>query len=505
MCCSVQSNFFDFINCLYQSETKNTTDKLFSAIELDVDNKSITILSYNTSWLSCLNEKYGNIYFPIEMFSDKLAQLNSELVISVMHHPFSWQGPENSRLMAKHIENTSNIVLTGHEHQTSISFKSDMLNSSTEYIQGEILQDNDDSSKSGFNFIIIDMAHKAQLIKEYVWSDNSYVIKNPDSNWISYKNIVGFDKTKNKISSLHAKYLIDTGMLLNHINKTDISLDDIYVYPNLRDRNIDKSKLTLDNIVNLKELLSASQTIGKYIIFGSEKSGKTALCKHAFTFYHKKSFIPLLVDGRNITTTSIESFFKLLNSLYRKQYDNHEYASYSSVTDDKRILIIDDFDNCRLNHKYKNILLTHLNEHFNQIIITVNDSFQVGGMSSDRQLKKDVFRDYYRYDLLQFGHALRNELITRWNLLGQELNIEEDELFRKNDKAKSVIDSVIGKNLVPSYPIFLLTLLQSYEVGGQTNLKTSSQGYYYDYLIIHSLGRIVKRHDEIDVIYNYIK
>ncbi|MFA7061667.1 MAG: metallophosphoesterase [Pedobacter sp.] len=504
LCCSVQDNYINFANCLYQSESALPTDKLLNITKHEVNGKLISIASYNTSWLSCINEKYGNIYFPVERYSDELNQLDSELVISIMHHPFSWQGPENNRLMAKYIENTSSIVLTGHEHHTSISFKSDMLNSSTEYIQGAILQDNMDSSVSGFNFIIFDLSNKKQLIKEYVWSENSYDIKNPDSSWFSYRYINGFDRTKNKISVLHEKYLTDTGMMLNHAKKTDILLDDIYVYPNFRDRTVDNRKQKLEHIVNLKELLSASQSTGKYIIFGSEKSGKTALSKHIFSFYHKKGFIPVLVDGRNISASSTESFFNLLNSLYKKQYENHEFSSYSSVLDDKRVIIIDDFDNCRLNQKHKYALLNHLNEHFNQLILTVNESFQIGGIAADGEIHKDSFKDYYQFDLLQFGHALRNELVTRWNLLGQELEIEEDELVRQNDKAKTIIDSVIGKNLVPSYPIFLLTLLQSFEAVSPHNLKTSSQGYYYDYLIIQSLGRLVKRNDEIDAIYSYI-
>lgn len=503
-CCAVQDNFFNFANCLCQTDIRTPSEKLFNIAKFDVQGKLITFAIYNTSWLSCIHEKYGNLHFPIESYTDELNQIDSELVISMMHHPFSWQGPENSRLMAKHIEFTSSIVLTGHEHQTSISFKSDMLSSSTEYIQGEVLQDSDDIAQSGFNLVLFDLAHKQQQIKEYVWSDNIYDLKNPDAEWVSYKHIHGYDRSKNKISTTHEQYLTDTGMMLNHPSKTDVLLDDIYVYPNLRDRNIDNRKMALEHTVNLKELFSASQPIGKYLVFGSEKAGKTALCKHAFTFYHKKGFIPVLIDGHDISSTTMDDFFKTINSLYKKQYENLEYASYSSVTDDKRVIIIDNFDNCRLNHKYKFVLLKHLNEHFSQILLTVNESFQLGRIASDGEFNKDAFQDYHQYDLLHFGHALRDELISRWNLLGCEHELEENELIRRNDKAKSVIDSVIGKNLVPSFPIFILILLQSSEAMTPHNLKISSQGYYYDYLIIQSLGKVGKRSDEMDAIYNYV-
>ena len=504
LCCSVQSNYFGFVNCFSQDGSETGSDKLFNIKNYEFGDKSISIIAYNTSWLSCLNEKYGHIYFPVDKYENQLNELEAELVISIMHHPFSWQGAENSRAMAKYIENTSSLVLTGHEHQTSISMKSDMISSNTEYIQGSILQDNNNEKTSGFNLILFDLTSKMQLIKEYVWSDNDYDLKNPDAAWFSYKYLRGFDRTKNKVSIEYEKYLTDTGMMLNHAKKSEILLDDIYVYPNFRDRNVDSRKLKLEHIINLKELLSASQPIGRYIIYGSEKSGKTALCKHIFSFYHKKGFIPVLVDGRSITTASTEAFFKTLNAAYKKQYCNQDVATYSSVVDEKRVIIIDDFDNCRLNQKHKYQLINHLNEHFDQLILTVNDSFQIGGITADGDIHKDSFKDYYQFDLLPFGHALRNELITRWNLLGQEHELEEDELILRNDKAKSVIDSVIGRNLVPSYPIFLLTLLQSFEAVTPHNLKTSSQGYYYDYLIVQSLGRLIKRNDDIDAIYNYI-
>jgi hypothetical protein len=46
-----------------------------------------------------------------------------------------------------------------------------------------------------------------------------------------------------------------------------------------------------------------------------------------------------------------------------------------------------------------------------------------------------------------------------------------------------MLDSVMAKNIVPSLPLYLLTLLQSFESGVQGGFEDSGLGEYYDYLV----------------------
>ena len=58
--------------------------------------------------------------------------------------------------------------------------------------------------------------------------------------------------------------------------------------------------------------------------------------------------------------------------------------------------------------------------------------------------------------------------------------------------------------MVPAYPIFLLTILQTIETNTPHELGGSSFGHYYDCLITHSLDKIHLKHDDIDAYKNYI-
>jgi hypothetical protein len=88
--------------------------------------------------------------------------------------------------------------------------------------------------------------------------------------------------------------------------------------------------------------------------------------------------------------------------------------------------------------------------------------------------------------------------------MAQASRIFWDERVRMNDKSTRIIDTIIGKNFVPSRPIFLLTILQSLELGTPHNLKESSYGYYYECLIIQALMKINLRPEEIDAYNTYL-
>lgn len=110
----------------------------------------------------------------------------------------------------------------------------------------------------------------------------------------------------------------------------------------------------------------------------------------------------------------------------------------------KKLLIIDDFDKSKHNVKYKSILLKNINKHFHNIIITTNDMFQVEEFVYEEE-QINVFDDYKQFKIQEFGHLLRSNLIEKWNLLGQEIYVEESDLIRKTDNAKNIVDSIIGK------------------------------------------------------------
>ena len=108
------------------------------------------------------------------------------------------------------------------------------------------------------------------------------------------------------------------------------------------------------------------------------------------------------------------------------------------------------------------------------------------------------------YQIKQFGNSRRAKLIKKWLTLGSEEYTEPNAVRRQLDKYKAVVDSVVGKNLVPAFPFFILILLQtstSVELG---NIQQSTYGYYYQMLILFSLRRISANPEAIDAYINYL-
>ena len=60
---------------------------------------------------------------------------------------------------------------------------------------------------------------------------------------------------------------------------------------------------------------------------------------------------------------------------------------------------------------------------------------------------------------MEFGHLLRTQLIERWMSIGGMFALEPDDLAHSVGQAGNVVNTILGKNLVPSYPIFVLSIL----------------------------------------------
>ena len=93
--------------------------------------------------------------------------------------------------------------------------------------------------------------------------------------------------------------------------------------------------------------------------------------------------------------------------------------------------------------------------------------------------------------------------MRKWRTIGNDYNLSAAGLVGELDKTEKILSAVVGKNLVPRAPIYLLTILQSLELTTPGDIQNSVLGYYYQYLITSSLGRVNVRVDELEEIYNY--
>ena len=481
-------SYYDFETSLntFKPQQEN---KLCKSYALDLGNRTVSITTFNTAWCSQLHEKGGSMSFPQRYVID--SPLN-DVNITILHHPLSWLEPNNHKQLRNMLREKSNIVITGHEHlEDNLRIESE----SNKCLMLEAMCFDDNWSESN-GFLTFKFEENDVLVKSYKWLDNEFSeVNQVKQSEIIKQNSISINNYIVKIDYL--KSILDIGVNFIHPDKDDLNLEDVFIYPNIK--KIDgESKLDMKKISSDSVLMSSNN---KVILIGDEYCGKSTLLKKFFLDAAKKGFLPLSIDC-GIVKRAGSDYNKIIQKFLTSQYENislSEFVNSSTI----KVALIDSFDLIRGDKKSVERFLENTTKVFDKIIITVSDSFDFNGseLIGDNYFKEG----YEKYEILRLGYKLRYDLVHKWNLMKEECTNENKVLLAKNDLAFKTITRIIGRNYIPSTPFFLLTMLQSMENGNSLDVNASSYGYYYEYLITHSLGSASVRKEELDEFFNYVK
>ena len=231
--CSVQSNYFDFLENYNSGAELIFKNQLLNIYKYQFGVKTIIFYAYNTAYQSILHEQQGKMIYPVSMFDEAIFKERSDLIISCFHHPLHWLKPENRREFKFHIEKISDFYFTGHEHEHTKSLISDLEDNIVYYVEGDVLQDNDNTKLSGFNLVYFDLAESKFQICNYKWNGQKYSNETPEPKWLSYQRGVSKIKSPYELKSTFKITLNDVGANLSHPNVAQVKLTDIFVYPRL--------------------------------------------------------------------------------------------------------------------------------------------------------------------------------------------------------------------------------------------------------------------------------
>ncbi len=504
-CCGVQKQYFELVDKHVERKNIIYSDKLIGISNYSFGPYNIIFNCYNTAWISEHKEKPGNIYFPVNKYATERFVEQSNLNISIFHHTPSWFNPTNRREFLRHVENSSHIVFTGHEHVSDKSMKDNLEGTKTFYIEATQLEEAEHPEDSGYKILIADLNKENLKIFQYKWNGTIYKLVH-ETDWQSYHGEKITDKILFPINDAFSmKFLHNVGAQIRHPNKPSVELDDIFVFPHIseigsyRKKDKDFYRDVIDSTI-----LCNADNFNRVLLVGGDNSGKTTFCKIIFKYFHNNNYVPIYIQGHQLTSTSIEAFYKLIDLCYLEQYVSKKQDNFIKLDNSKKVIIIDDLDKSRLPTGARSLLLKNINENFPKIMITGGTLLPIDEVLSEEKQKELSIDDYEQYHIREFGHLLRSKLIERWNTLGKEGSIKESEIIRKNDEAQQVFNTIIGRNYVPSYPIFLLIILQAIEAGNPHELEESSFGYYYQYLIYDSLSKVVHKNEEMEGYYNFL-
>ena len=275
--------------------------------------------------------------------------------------------------------------------------------------------------------------------------------------------------------------------ITDFVSMEHVTLQDIFVFPTLSyyPPQAKDGPLERETIKDQAELLAK-----KYLlIHGAEMSGKTALGRHLFLSLTKDQSTPVLhIDLQEVSGKFNE---KIFSDAYYRQFSG-DYSRWKEQ--EGKILILDNLSST------PNLieLIEFAKNLFDKIVIT---------------LPSDVFHSFFRDEarLVDF-HEVKIEPLSHQ---------QQEELIRKrlalSDRSEPVTDGfvdqiekhvnsiIISNKIVPRYPFFVLSILQTYEAFMPTDLSITSYGHCYHVLIVASLIKagISSKDNDINACLNF--
>lgn len=495
VCTELQDQYFAFEDKFLPS-TEKTGDNLWKEVRLEIEGKTVCFSCINASWMSTVPETPGKLLFPIGRYE---AVLNEpcDIRVAVMHHPLNWYGQSSYHAFRDACRTHFQIIFSGHEHTSSVYSIDDAKLGRSITIEAGALAPHHQSEGSSFLIASIDTELQKIANVTFLWTETMYAPENGLPLWDNYvdlpkKRTDGFEPSKRIRAQIE-----DIGATFTHPNVERISMSHLFVYPHLIDLD---QEITTPQPIGAEILSSQIDGLGKVLIRGDEQYGKTTLLNRLFARHFEAGYIPLLISGKDLHGSTPEQFMRRILRAVGDQYGESSQVRYSQLGRERKILLVDDLDTPGVHADSLSRTLEFIDKHFDLVVIAVGDTFDMTELASVRA--SAVTKTFRHFRITGFGFELRSEIIKRWIRLGNDDGKTEFE-SRVHD-AQTLIDSVIGKGLVPTSALSVLILLQTIETGQRSALANAGLAQYYEYMVRRALIDAKVKADELDEVINYL-
>lgn len=468
---SVQDDFFSFANKL--SPDLYSESRISIVKNIAVGDKKVIFHCYNSALLSTLEEKPQSLIISQDNYLFRPDDDNS-IVISVFHHNTGWLSTHtednNRKRFEQHILHHSDIIMCGHEHQSQMEVISDLKDDNhCIYMESDALQN---GAKSSFAMITIDLGCSTCDIVNFEWSEIEKIYKATSLPQKSIKT----SSTGLTFSDNHEAYLNRIDVPLTHPKKKELSLNDLFVYPDLEDLSVTPI-LKISSTYYSSRLISGNPRNERIVIIeGEVQSGKTSLLKRFSKDFVREGIYPVWTNGSDWTDARGNTLQSIVKKKYKEQYKTQLFSfdKYFGLERSERAIFIDNFENSTLNAEGKVELLKLLSQHFEVVIITTRPYGSINTLEINNI-------SISKYRLLFLGHKLRYSLVEKWKMIGiNAQTVDLESINREIKLAYQLINSLLGNQLMPSSPVFVLSLLQSLDMS-KNGVETKDTGYAYCY------------------------
>ena len=274
---------------------------------------------------------------------------------------------------------------------------------------------------------------------------------------------------------------------IDFVSSEPVKLQDIFVFPTLSysPSQARESQLARETIKDQADLLAK-----KYLlIHGQEMSGKTSLGRHLFLSLANNQSTPVLyIDLDQVPRTPNE---KVFSNAYCRQFSG-DYSLWKQQ--EGKILILDNLSPAPRSIK----LIEFAQDLFDKIVITSSSDIFDSFFRDETRLA-----DFHEVRIEALNHKQQEELIRkRLALFNRSESVRDGLVDQIENRVNSII---ISKKIVPRYPFFVLSILQTYEEFMPADLPITSYGHCYHILIVASLIKagISPEDNEINACFNF--
>ena len=487
-CTNVEENYFNFVK-EWDHEiaplVSASNESIFAVNGLEYKDVSLKFHCLNTAWCSSKNEKPKEMKITIPPLEDKSEK---DIVITLMHHDESWLTWESAEEWKKYYKHYSDIVLVGHDHVSEIVLKDNYGAATNYFVKGNQLYNSHYPEQSGFNILKIDLESNIERFFSYEWNGNLYE-NILDTRAREFKRN-RYIKTGIEIRKDFLEYLDDNEIDLISKFKGTLKLSDVFVYPVLKGESIG-SKRTKTLYKNKEDIIQIIET-KKYILISGEKEyGKTALLKQLYKDFFEMKLYPVMITAEELRTGEGEELNKKIAEFYEQQYINLKGEEILQMEKEKKVCIIDNFEEIVVSDKAIKKILHYFTSKFGIVVITSNLQNDLLNYLKNVETKEYLDDKFTRLYIQNLKNYMRRKLVSKWLLLSNEDQDQESQEFDVLCRNKlAQVQSVMKTGFFNKTPIeFLLVLsyLDNYE---KMNADYSRYSYIYECLILDKINEI---------------
>lgn len=267
-------------------------------------------------------------------------------------------------------------------------------------------------------------------------------------------------------------------------SQSDIQLSQVFVQLTLsrvRDQDDDTGTLIEDKINRTDRLLSQRRCL----IHGPDMSGKTSLARHIY--------LTLVRQREHVLFVDLEKYRgnheRIVQDAYEDQF-NGDFALWSS--EPKRTIVIDNLTSAPAQVNF----VASVGGDFDRVFVTLATDTFFSYFRDDIRLT-----EFRRFSIEPLTRVQQEQLIRDRIGLMEQVEVTDGSV----DQFERRVEAVIANGIVPRYPFYVLSILQTFEAFMPKNLSITSYGHCYYVLIVASLIKagIANRDEDINVCLNF--